>query len=79
MSKKTELIKEILTSLNPEKKYTKTEIEASITKITLAIDKRTLNNWFRLLWIKNYLIQLEPSIYIVNLKEIVKLEVKVNE
>lgn len=74
---KKETIKQILTSLNPEKKYTKQEIEATISKTSFALDKRTLNNWFMLLWRLNYLIQLEPSIYIVNLVETVKLEVKV--
>lgn len=77
MSKKQQTLKTILEALiKRPQPQTRSEIESVITKTTLLMDKRSLNNWFMLLWKLNYLTQIRPDCYLVNLAESVCLEVK---
>ena len=77
---KTEVIKEILQNLLETKKvgyYTKQDIEKAIMQ-SRGVDKRTIQNWFNMLWKLEYFVQPEPGIFNLNLEKIVDLEVKVS-
>jgi hypothetical protein len=76
---KTEIIKQILQNLLDIKKvgyYTRADIEKAIM-LSRGVDKRTIQNWFDVLWKLEYFLQPQPGVFNLNLEKVVALEVKI--
>lgn len=58
-----EIIRELKT--NPKTSYTKKDIEKAIVRIKLICDRRSIDNWFNLLFRLNYIQQPQPQQYIL--------------
>ena len=56
--------------------YTKDDIEKSIIRCR-GFDQRTIDNWFKVLWRLEYLLQPEPGIFHLNLSKVAELELPV--
>jgi len=82
LTKKQEDIKQIIQALLNKNKttgFTKTEIEDSIVKVKLIGDRRSIENWFGLLFKLGYFEQPQPNRYSLILSEITSLDVTVPE
>jgi hypothetical protein len=77
--KKQERIREVIEYLITSGKFNrfqKRDIEKAIIVCRQPLDERTRDNWFRLLWQLEYIVQPECGFYMLNIPKIQELEVK---
>jgi hypothetical protein len=68
----TEIIQQILRT-KQSTQFTKEDIELAIMKAQFVIDRRSINNWFNVLWKLQYLEQPQPGKYCLNVTEVANL------
>ena len=80
MNKQTKL-KNIIENLLSKGKtqFTREEIDTATTRELLITDKRSLDNWFRLMWKLEYFTQPTVGVYKIFLPNVQKLDVKVDD
>lgn len=74
--KRKEQVKEILAQLLKKKSigyYTRNDIDRAIIEVR-GVDKRTLDNWFSVLFRLGYIEQKEPNVFHLVLEKVTELE-----